>query len=424
MAEEYSIQEALNRSEKFYWNTEHLKFILENDRETFFNLQILHDDAVEFYKNNCYQELSDRDKFDQVFRELFRVFNRKELEMQIYYKLEPELPEICKFLTLCTFLHTSKRIKGKSISDFVSEKSPLKFNYSDSINYRSVTLKNTEAERLRKYRMRLLRQGKVYIKNQQWNAISQDSVYEWKFFYDLEKESPDVQNTFKRLKNLYNDILKAIPSRLDKNYESRVQIAYEKFLSKLKKLQYKDYLELQQVILSRIGHDSDEAKKYYGINLYRLERRMHPYIITHEIKQLNQCKSNAEIAISLIKIAALEDICFPGIYKIFFDASPGFTNLFAEIFSIHNARFVIETCLVLDELVERNCFGKAWEDLFLKITNEMATTVLYDPKEIDFSAVDGSQNDSQKNFLRVLHASVAAELADFNLCVNLLHGVE
>ena len=212
MVEEYSIQEALNRSEKFYWNNEHLKFILENDRETFINLQILHDVAVKFYKNNCYQELSDRNKFDQVFRDLFRIFNREEVEMLICFEIEPDSLEICKFLTVCTFLHTSKRLKGKSLSDFVSEKSPLKFNYSDSINYRSVMLKNTEAERLRKYRMRLLRQGKVYIKNQQWNAITKDSVYEWEFYYDLEKESPDVQNTFKRLKNLYNDILKAIPS--------------------------------------------------------------------------------------------------------------------------------------------------------------------------------------------------------------------
>ena len=97
-------------------------------------------------------------------------------------------------------MNTSKRIRGKTLQDFVVEHSPLRFSEVTSFNYRTPSLERSEIDRLRQYRNRLLSQGKIYIKDCQWNAISKDAEYEWRFYYDLAKESYDVQDVFKRQK--------------------------------------------------------------------------------------------------------------------------------------------------------------------------------------------------------------------------------
>ena len=53
-------------------------------------------------------------------------------------------------------------------------------------------------------------------------------------------------------------------------------------------------------------------------------------------------------------------------------------------------------CLVIDEFVEKGCFGDDWESLFIQMTNEMAESVFYAPSEIDFTVTDGSQEKFQE----------------------------
>ena len=67
---------------------------------------------------------------------------------------------------------------------------------------------------------------------------------------------------------------------------------------------------------------------------------------------------------------------------------------------------ICSSCLILDELIERETFGENWESLFIDTINKMAEDVLYNPQEIDFSVTE----DSQKYFERILHAGVYVEV--------------
>lgn len=79
--------------------------------------------------------------------------------------------------------------------------------------------------------------------------MSKDSEYEWTFFYELDNAEEATKDTFKRIKNLYKDITIALDTEMDDNYSDRVNKAYDKFLSKLKKIDYKNYLALQEKIV-------------------------------------------------------------------------------------------------------------------------------------------------------------------------------
>ena len=56
--------------------------------------------------------------------------------------------------------------------------------------------------------------------------MSKDAEYEWTFYYDLQKEDPDVQDAFKRLKNLYSDIRSVLQSG---NKKDNLKKSYKKF---------------------------------------------------------------------------------------------------------------------------------------------------------------------------------------------------
>lgn len=188
--------------------------------------------------------------------------------------------EASLFYTLCQFLHTSKRIKGMSLRSFVLNNDPLDFNKPGSPNYGNPSLLENQVEKLRKSRNRLLSKRPAYIKNTQGHSISKDSEDEWRQWYDLDKEP-----ILKRWRNLYNDIEAALKSKKDKGYKDRIIIAYNKFLSKLKKINFEQLLAFYKTVFSYLS----ENKKYYGINLYRLEKEMRPYRTIITIKKLSEC---------------------------------------------------------------------------------------------------------------------------------------
>ena len=306
MSTEYSGHDIIQRADYFLWDLEKLQKSLEEDEHDFLNLEILHDIIISFCESDMFQKLSNAEKLEKALREIYRIFHRTDWENEICFEIAPEMLLVSEFITLCTFIHTSKRINGKSITEFIKENSPWKFSDPDSPYYRDASFLNSEVERLKRSRMRLLEQGRVYLKKQQWHAITKDEVYEWKFYYELEKTPDEVRDVFKRQKNLYADIRKALKSKRDEGYSDRVQAAYKKFRSKLNKLQYEHYLELQRLVLSRICAD----KEYYGLNLYRLERRMRPHGIIREVKKLEECITKVDEITALLKTVFLDDICF------------------------------------------------------------------------------------------------------------------
>lgn len=400
MEAKYQGETVIQHAENFRWNTEGL--YREMKRNAFRDLESLHDCIIEYCKAEDFQRLTDMERIKEVLDRIFQTIKRTEDENRFCFDIAPEISVVSAFITLCTFLHTSKKIRGESIKNFVFYNNPFGYSNPDSDNYRKPASVDDEAEKLKKYRMRLLKQGKVYIKNQQWNAITKDSVYEWEFYYDMEKVSLDLQEYLKLQKNMYSDIRSALQSKRDDDFANRVQTAYKKFLSKLKKIQYGKYLELQKVVLSRICSN----KEYYGINLYRLERRMRPYGIIHEVKKLEVCTTEEDEAETLLKTVYLDDICFPAIYERLFVLPLALIGQFAEVFSQYITRFAIESCLILDDLIEDGVFGNSWETLFRDMSNELAETVLYDPTKIDFSATEASQ----EKFRRLLHAGVFVEI--------------
>lgn len=197
-----------------------------------------------------------------------------------------------------------------------------------------------------------------------------------------------MKDTFKRLGNLYKDILPALLSPKDDGYTARVDAAYKKFSSKLQKLKYASYLELLKEILRHIESD----KTYYGINLYRLEKELRPFATTRYVNRLLTCQNEAKEIMLLNEAVALNNICFPRLYE-------DFTSLFTyegQVFCVGTFpaflnMVVSSACLVIDELVEKGCFGNDWESLFIQMTNDMAESLFYAPSEIDFTVSDGSQ---------------------------------
>ena len=133
---------------------------------------------------------------------------------------------------------------------------------------------------------------------------------------------------------------------------------------------------------------------------------MRPYGIIHEVKKLEACTTEEDEAKTLLKTVYLDDICFPAIYEKLFVLPFPLVELFAEVFSQYIIRFTVESCLILDELIEDGVFGNNWETLFRDMSNELAETVLYDPAKIDFSITEASQ----EKFMRLIHAGVFAEI--------------
>ena len=331
--------------------------------------------------------------------------------------------QACLFTTLCIFLHASTRIKGKSLKDFIRDTSPMEYNNPASPNYRTPSLLTSDEEKFRRARHRhfstreQLRQVEnaqpsgtsAYYKHSQWSAMEKDAEHEWTFYHALNADavlSAEVKDTFKRLGNLYKDILPALLSPKDDGYTARVDAAYKKFSSKLSKIQYARYLELLREIFRHL----ESNKAYYGINLYRIEKELRPFATTHYVNKLLACQNNAnemqsyveEIRI-LNESIAMDKIWFPRLYEHFallFNYED--MGLGAEVFLEFLNMVVGSACLVIDELVEKGCFGDDWESLFIQMTNDAAESVFYAPSEIDFTATDGSQ----KKFQELLDAPV------------------
>jgi len=289
------------------------------------------------------------------------------------------------FTSLGMFLHDTKRIRGKTLTEFIYDNSSQNYNKESSINY--CTLKDPlpdlmlDKTTFRKSRHRLLSSRPVFTDRSEWSAISKDSEYEWSLKYLLERDTDSIFDTYKRIGNLYNDIFKELDSAKTSTDSKRLKDAYTKFLSKLRKIKYENYVNLQKFYLSYICND----KTYYGINIYRYEKENRFYIISKEIKKLTACKCEDEEDAILKKSSILSDIWFPRIYEAFFLVPIHRLKYTTDIFTIFRNVFIFVSRLIIDELVEKEYFGDKWESSFISIMNEMTEKVFYNPHELDFS---------------------------------------
>lgn len=386
-------EEMVARAKNFRWNVENFRRQIAANESYLFNFSILKGYILQFSTSAPMIGLSRKVVLQKISYKIYLTYKASDDSLMKFGAKSQYSDDVYKvyfFHLLSTYLHASKKVPGKTLRNFVQDHHPQRFNDPDSPNYQSAQA-FFEEERLRKARNRLLSRGDVYYKASQWSAIPKDAEYEWSFYYVLEGANETVQDTFKRFGNLYNDIDKAIKLAEKDGDKEHLREGYKKFLSKLQKLKYKNYIELIKVIFSHINND----KEHYGLNLYRFERRLQPYKIINEVNGLLACESDLE-NFFLLGTVILRDISFPKLYQNFASLPRDEAELYAKGFSGFLQDIVISSCLILDELVERGTFGDDWENLFRTMINELAEDVLYNPSQLDFSIQEGSQEKFEK----------------------------
>lgn len=413
--------------------------LIQRGQNFLWDFETFKTDAIEkktFYKKLCSFKNSIspdlwklRDSRSQMlntlFSEIYGFISRFNFQYTYFLNgstLYSSMYEACFFTSLCWFINKTKRIKGMSLNKFTYNNSLYLFYDKNSTEYCPSTsysdFLNGKASTLRKTKHRLLSSRPVYDKPPQWSAISKDSEYEWNLYHILIDDAPTdakqkwisehnltsdefniIQDTFKRIGNLYNDIENKLKTEKDDAYKDRLQNAYKKFTSKLKKLKYENYLNLQKMILSYIN----EEPRYWGINIYRFEKEFKLCIITNEMNSLLNCKTDEEKNNILTRSAILKDICFPKLYRDFFSI-PLYNDLvsYLKFFPDFMNLTISSSCLVIDELIEDGFLGEDWENFLLNTLNKMAESVFYNPKEIDFSV----KPESQEKFMELLSAPV------------------
>lgn len=277
-------EEMVARAINFSWNIKDFKRQIAADKSYLFNFSILRDHILQFGTGDPMIGLSKEEVLHKLSYKIYFTYKACENDLQLFGGESPfgnDIYEVYFFSLLSYYLHTTKRISGKTLRNFVKDHHPERFNDPDSRNYQN-TQSFFEVELLRKARHRHLSKGDVYLKTPQWSAIAKDAEHEWSFYYAAKDAGETAQDTFKRFGNLYNDIDKAIHLTKKDGDKEHLRQGYEKFLSKLKKIEYKNYVELIQAILSHINDNTE----YSGLNLYRLERKLQPYRMINEVNGL------------------------------------------------------------------------------------------------------------------------------------------
>lgn len=353
----------------------------------------------------CIDELggSDRDNLEMIFSRIYNFvihFNNDYAVFSQNSCIYNDVFKACMFTALCSFLYDTKRIKGLSLRKFTYEHSSLQYNKKGSANYfdyertRKESIKGkdiiSEETNLRAYRRRFLSKRPVYNDSTEWSAIRKTSEHEWSLYFILEGADDNIKDTFKRIKNLYNDIHEALNSSKDDTakYKEVLDNAYKKFYSKLTKIKYENVLELYKYCLNHICKDT----MCYGINLFRFEKELKAYITTLEIKHLLEAKTNEQKNNILQCSILMKDLTFPKLYQYFSSLNYYPRMIFyLTTFLQLCTDIVITSRLAIDQFIEYGILGGDWETLLLKTTNEMVEDVLYNPEEIDYSVTPMSQ---------------------------------
>lgn len=392
------------RADNFHWNSQQVKCQMAYFETIYKKVQ---DSLLRLNDIFCKETL-----LETLFAEIYTATTMSDLHFTYFIKGGPlynNVYKVCFFTSLCMFLHESTRLSAKPLRQFIYDHSPEQYNERTSNNFcppdhPSDNLLN-DTTLLRKQRHRILSSRPVYNKRKEWSAMAVDSEYEWSYKYVIENRTDTLYDTYKRMGNLYKDINDVLNLEPNSDSKENLKKAYKKFLSKLAKIKYENYLELQKDVLDY----SSKNDKYYGINLYRIEKRLRPYLTTQEVNQMLACETIADEEDILAKSAILKEICFPKVYNDLATlAYISDIEKWSARFHILHSFIIPISCLFFDESVDNKGLGEDWEAFLCKKINELAKEVLYTPKDIDYTVTP----KSQEKYMRLLSVAVEKEIYD------------
>ena len=316
--------------------------------------------------------------------------------------------DVCLYNSLCSFLNYTKKIKSLTIEEFIYKNSPHRYsektiNGKDNLYYFDFDFPdktsegcryfyNTEYNYFAQSRSRVHKGNYTFIGNNRHGiGIPKDMEYEVAFLYNITSQDgsirdthPNIVDTYKRIGNLFNEVNDFFdPSKYSENLKKgkSEKDPFKTFSSKLKKINYKNVVELYQYIISMILKN----KKYYGVTLYKAERNLAIYRITHGVASLLNCQNEDEEKYILINDAILGAIHFPKLYDYFsmiedYEVKRNCAGIFDEFLGLMTTLI----CLLIDLFVDNGLFEDDWEEFFLNEINEMASSVFYDTQTIEF----------------------------------------
>lgn len=210
--------------------------------------------------------------------------------------------DVCMFMGLSMFLHNTKRIRGVPFSQYVYAHSCIGFSDKNSTSYiehngawkqgeRTAALDSHETT-MRQFRHRLFKSRPVDNRRPEWSAIPKSSEHEWQLYFDYVdadgKADPQLRDTLKRIKNLYNGVNTAIHSSKDAGYKKRLEDACDAFSLQFM-LFSASFIWLSRLLIDKLVEDGYlgenwEALFLEGINSLATRVLYDPTSIDYSVK--------------------------------------------------------------------------------------------------------------------------------------------
>ena len=229
---------------------------------------------------------------------------------------------------------------------------------------------------------------------------------EWSaYFYFKNNDDDEISKINKRYKNLLTDIRNLQNHNNDPKYDDIKAKAKEKFLSKLNKFSYSNYLTLGKFFLDGINQG---PKKYRGINAYNLEKQLGLYAFSYETTFIEQVmdleeeeEDNALVKDLLIyeikyKFCVLQDICFPPLIDEIPTLSLEEAFILRDLYLKYREKYSLISRLIIDELVEEEFFQEDWEDYLHCYLSSNARTIF------DYEKIDLYSNDTREIIYKMI----------------------
>lgn len=278
-------------------------------------------------------------------------------------KIIHSIYKACAFTGLIMFLHITRYVKSDIIREYIKNMSQLYENLSSELKEQHST---DDAVTMRQYIKRLNDTRMHPRKHTEGTTFTDSMKYEWKLYFLLKNGENDIlADTFKRLGNLLNDIRPVLRKYGDKDELSNVdaasaygeiEYAFKKYQSKLHKIKYNNYLDLIRVICDHIESD----KSYYGNNIYRLEKELFPYVLTHNVDRFLK---NSKDDLFSMKLTILNSVTYSKLYDQLINVEnieelPKYVALLSVILD----DFTVWACYMLDDILDEMVNRKIEKD--------------------------------------------------------------
>jgi len=347
--------------------------------------------------------------FNEIARERYPSGGEKELKLFVDSFFANSVVICCLFTSVCRFLRETKRSEGKTVGKFLHENytanhpiHPGSSQAKEDLVYSKDVLLKSEESSFRKRSEKLFSSRKGHVYRHEWSTIPPDSEFEMGMMWNLKYTRPDLEDTHKRIGNLYLHINELEKKSHADFSEDELDNAYNKTISKIEKVKYPKFLELGKYCLEEIS--KDENSKYYAINLYRFEKKIKLFNTTRIIPFLLHDGEAGREDVFLTKISLLDEIPFPSLHsKLFGVERIDDLAKCVHLFEDYRDFFAISSLLIFVALVDTDFFGDSWLDLFCSFSKNMAPYVLYNPSSVDYSIHQGSQEAFEKLLKRPVY---------------------